>query len=190
MNEEKSGPAPPLELGECRATSFRAKDAVDPETRNRSNTQRQDGVPDAPSRIVLGRKFAFIYIENCPLCGLEHMHGQFDLADPRCDPLQAYAAHDGLRFPHCSAQGIGNQAKRVRGDWRILPKPAPPEFHEPQGGGSYRLVLGPKPACFTPLGIKSKRARNAMARLARSGAPVSIEILQPRRKKLVLNRGD
>jgi hypothetical protein len=147
-------------------------------------------VPDAPSRIVLGRRFAFIYIENCPLCGLEHMHGQFDLADPNRNPLQAYADHGGLRASHCSAQGIGNQAKCVRGDWRILPKPAPPEFHEPQGGGSYRLVLGPKPACFTPLGIKSKRARNAMARLARSGAPVSIEILQPRRKKLVLNRGD
>jgi hypothetical protein len=177
-------------LGEYRATSFRAKDAVDPETRNRSTTRRQYGVPDAPSRIVFGRRFAFIYIENCPLCGLEHMHGQFDLADPRCDPLQAYVAHDGLRFPHCSAQGIGNQAKRVRGDWRILPKPAPPEFHEPQGGGSYRLVPGPKPACFTPLGIKSKRARAAMARLNCRGLPVSTEILQPRRKKLVLNRGD
>ena len=31
---------------------------------------------------------------------------------------------------------------------------------------------------------------NDARRLARSGAPVSIEILQPRRKKLVLNRGD
>ena len=189
MSETK-GPAPPLELGECRATSFRAKDAVDPDIANRSNRQWQDEVPDAPSRIVFGRRFAFIYIENCPLCGLEHMHGQFDLADPRCDPLQAYAAHDGLRFPHCSAQGIGNQAKYVRGNWRILPKPAPPEFHEPQGGGSYRLVPGPKPACFTPLGIKSRRARDAMARLNCRRVPVSTEILQPRRKKLVLNRGD
>jgi hypothetical protein len=189
MNEEKSGPAPPLELGECRATSFRAKDAVDPDIANRSNRQWQDEVPDAPSRIVFGRRFAFIYIENCPLCGLEHMHGQFDLADPRCDPQQAYSARGGHRASHCSAQDVGNYAKCVRGVWRILPKPAPPEYHEPQGG-AYRLVLGPKPACFTPLGIKSKRARAAMARLARSGAPVSTEILQPRRKKLVLNRGD
>jgi hypothetical protein len=145
-------------------------------------------VPDAPSRIVFGRRAAFIYIENCPLCGLEHLHGQFNLEDPHY-PLQAYADHGGHRASHCSAQGVGNQAKRVRGNWRILPKPAPPEYHEPQGG-AYRLVPGPKPACFTPLGFKSKRARDAMARLARSGAPVSIEILQPRRKKLVLNRGD
>jgi hypothetical protein len=177
-------------LGECRAqTSFRAKDAVDPKTRNRSSTQRQDEVPDAVGRIVFGRRYSFIYIEHCPLCGLEHLHGRFSLEDPHY-PLQAYADHGGLRASHCSAQGIGNQAKYVRGNWRILPKPAPPEFHEPQGGGSYRLVPGPKPACFTPLGSKSRRARAAMARLNCRRVPVSTEILQPRRKKLVLNRGD
>jgi hypothetical protein len=146
-------------------------------------------VPDAPSRIIFGRRAAFIYIENCPLCGLEHMHGQFDLADPNCNPLQAYADHGGLRASHCDAQGVGNRAKYIGGQWCVRPKAAPPEWHEPQGG-AYRLVLGPKPACFTPLGLKSKRARAAMASLARRGALVSIQILQPRRRQLVLKRGD
>jgi hypothetical protein len=187
MNE-KEGPAPPLEWDECRAqTSFRT--AANPETDNRTNRQRQDGVPDAFGRIVLGRRFAFIYVENCPLCGLEHLHGQWPLAEAHSRAPAAYAARSGLRASHCEAQGIGNYAKRVHGHWCVLPKPPPLEWHEPQGG-AYRLVPGPKGACFTLLGFKSKRARDAMARLARSRIPVSVQILQPRRKRLVLNRGD
>ena len=117
------------------------------------------------------------------------MHGLFDLTGPRSDPLRAYEAASGLRGSHCFPHGPGRTAKRINGEWRIIPKAAPPEWHEPQGE-SYRLVLGPKPACFTPLGIKSKRVRNAMACLARRGIPVSLEILQPRRRRFVLRRGD
>src|SRR5262245_28737049 len=127
----------------------------------KSNISRQDGaeptVPVAPTRIVFGRRHSFIYIENCPLCGLEHMHGRYELSGPYSDPLQAYQ-DGGLRASHCFAHGVGHMAKRIRGEWCFVPKPAPPEWHAPQGE-SYRLILGPKPACFTPLGIKTRLAR-------------------------------
>ena len=145
-------------------------------------------VPIAHTRIVFGRKWSFIYIEYCPLCGLEHMHGLFSLHGENSDPLQAYSACDGHRVAHCHAHGLGKVTRRVGGEWRIFERTPPPEYHEPQGH-SYRLVLGPRPACFTPRGIKNNDAKLAMVRITRRGIDTSVEILTPRRK-FVLDRGD
>ena len=40
---------------------------------------REGDVPIAQSRIVIGRENSFVYIPFCPLCGLEHLHGQYPL---------------------------------------------------------------------------------------------------------------
>jgi hypothetical protein len=39
----------------------------------------QAAVPLAHSRIVFGPRRSFIYVEFCPLCGLEHVHGSWPL---------------------------------------------------------------------------------------------------------------
>jgi hypothetical protein len=49
-------------------------------------------VPLALTRIVVGRRCSFLYIEYCPLCGLEHMHGRFPLRGQNSDPRQGLKA--------------------------------------------------------------------------------------------------
>jgi hypothetical protein len=120
----------------------------------RAEDQQQDdrdfAIPRAFTRIVIGRRHSFIYVENCPLCGLEHAHGLFEFHGPYSDPLQAYRS-GGYRHAHCNAQGLGRIARNIGGQWFTVERSPPPEYHEPQGY-SYQLVLGPKPACFTPRG--------------------------------------
>jgi hypothetical protein len=67
--------------------------------------------PIAHTRIVIGRRYSSIYIEYCPLCGLEHVHGQFPLRGEHSDPLQAYAAPNGHRGSHCGPHGLGRVAR-------------------------------------------------------------------------------
>ncbi len=143
-------------------------------------------VPIAHSRIAIGREYSFIYIEFCPLCGLEHMHGQYPLHGPYNNPVEAYESCHGHRTSHCDAHGLGQVMRRIGGEWCSVYRDPPPEYHEPKGG-SYRLVMA-YPACFTPRGIRSKAARHLMDALARKGFPTSSEILKPRRK-FVLRRG-
>jgi hypothetical protein len=143
-------------------------------------------VPIAPSRIVIGPKHSFIYIPHCPLCGLEHMHGQYPLDGPFNNPAEAYESCDGHRGSHCVPHGLGRIMRRIAGEWCNVHRDPPPEYHEPRGE-SYRLVMA-YPACLTPRGIKSKAARHLMDALAKRGFPTSLEILKPRRK-FVLRRG-
>jgi hypothetical protein len=143
-------------------------------------------VPIAHSRIVIGPKYSFIYIEYCPLCGLEHMHGQYPLQSTYSDPVEAYEARNGHRGSHCVTHGLGRIVRRIGGESCSVYRDPPPEFHEPEGE-TYRLVMS-YPACFTPSGIRSRAARNLMDALARRGLPTSSEILKPRRK-FVLRRG-
>jgi hypothetical protein len=142
--------------------------------------------PIAHSRIIIGPEYSFIYIPHCPLCGLEHMHGQYQLDGPFNNPAEAYESRDGHRGSHCVPHGLGRIMRRIGGEWCNVHRDAPPEYHEPEGE-SYRLVMS-YPACFTPRGIRSKAARNLMDALARRGFPTSLEILKPRRK-FVLRRG-
>ena len=143
-------------------------------------------VPTAHSRVVIGRKCSFIYIEYCPLCGLEHMHGQYSLHGPYNDPAEAYEACDGHRASHCVPHGLGRIIRWIGGERCNVHRDPPPEYHEPEGE-AYRLVMS-YPACFTPRGIRSKAARHLMDALAKRGFPTSREILKPRRK-FVLRRG-
>src|SRR5260370_14244446 len=140
----------------------------DPNNTEPDGQQQDDpeAVPIAHTRIVFGCKWSFIYIEYCPLCGLEHIHGRYSLRGEYSDPLQAYE-DGGHRAPHCGAHGLGHVVRRIGGESRLVERTPPPEYHEPPQGSSYRLVLGPKPACFTPRGIKNTDARDAMLRLAR-----------------------
>jgi hypothetical protein len=160
----------------------------DSQISNETSEQQDSTVPIAQARIVIGCKCSFAYIEHCPLCGLEHMHGQFPLHGPHSDALQAFHAWDGYRLSHCGAQGLYADVppdRLLRGDYRL--RQPPPEYHRPEGD-SYRIVMA-YPACFTPLGIKNEDARELMIHLAGRGAPTSLEILKPRRS-FVLLRGD
>lgn len=137
-------------------------------------------VPLAFSRPVVGRTHAFIYIEFCPLFG-QFPHGSTQLI------LRAY--ENPSRAAHCRAHGLGRILKQVKGgEWRIVERAPPPEYREPTGH-SYRLVLGPKAACYTPSGARNRVARQVMAELARQGFPTSDEVLRPRRG-FVLKYGD
>jgi hypothetical protein len=138
-------------------------------------------VPVAHTRIVVGHRASFLYIEYCPLCGLEHMHGQFPLRGENSDPRQALKACDGYRCSHCGPHGLGHIVKKRKGGkFGLVKRKPPPEYREPKGY-SYQLVLGLKAACFTPRGSRSKDARSVMAQLARAGIATSNEILRPRR---------
>ena len=153
---------------------------------SKADQERQDAeAPIAHTRIVLGRKAASIYVPYCPLCGLEHTHGLFSYPDG--DPLQAYE-NDGHRPAPCEAKAMGWVVCCIGDEWRIISRPPPPEYRGPQGY-SYRLVLGPERACFTPRGIKNKHALAAMAKLARGGVPWSFQILKPR-TRFILDRVD
>ena len=68
---------------------------------------------------------------------------------------------------------------------RIVGRRPPPEYKEPEGD-SYRLILGPEPACFTRRGIRSADAKAAMAR---TGISTSVQVLIPRRA-FISERGD
>jgi hypothetical protein len=156
-------------------------------TRNTARPAAFEGdVPIAHSRVVVGPKYSFIYIEYCPLCGLEHLHGQYPLQGPYNDPAEAFDACDGHRASHCDAHGLGRITHRIGGERCNGYSDPPPEYHEPRGG-SYRLVMS-APACFTPRGVRIKAAHHLMDALARRGFPTSLEILKPRRK-FVLRRG-
>ena len=147
---------------------------------------RQDDMPVAFARIVLGRLASFIYIDCCPLCGLDHAHGRF-VHGKGGDPVAAFAWHGGVRAAHCFCQGPGRDARTVRDRWRTF-STHPTEWREPEGQ-SYRLVLGLDPACFTPRGVRSAAAHNTMIALAARGVATSLQILRPRRP-FVLWRGD
>jgi hypothetical protein len=90
-------------------------------------------VPIAHSRIVIGHRFSFIYIEYCPLCGLEHMHGQYSLDGPYNDPAEAYESCHGHRASHCDAHGLGRIMRRIGGERCDGYRDPPPEYHEPRG---------------------------------------------------------
>jgi hypothetical protein len=157
----------------------------DPQTTEQTGEPQGDAVPIAQTRIVIGCRHSFIYLPHCPLCGLEHMHGQFPLHGQHSNPLQAFLSCGGHRASHCVCHGLSRIARLIGGEWCTV---FVPEWHEPDGE-SYRLVPGPEPACFTPSGIKSKAAHYAMAALARRGIPTSLEILKPRRP-FVLQQAD
>ena len=105
-----------------------------------ASAPQESGIPIAHSRIVIGRRFSFIYIEYCPLCGLEHMHGQYSLHGPYNDPVEAYESCHGHRASHCDAHGLGRIMRRIGGEWCNVYRDPPPEYHEPEGE-SYRLVM-------------------------------------------------
>src|SRR5262249_5316137 len=134
--------------------------------------ERQDCAPErspiAQTRIVVGLRRYFIFVPRCPFCGMEHAHSLFtfrtldesDLdnnqlgeirsgGDLFSNPLLAYQMHGGLRIARC------------RRNTSCI----------------YRLVPGPLPACFTPLGAKDRNSREAMTRLSDRGVPTSTEIL-------------
>jgi hypothetical protein len=134
-------------------------------------TAHPSGPPIAQTRIVVGLERYFIFVSCCPFCGMEHAHCLFlfrtldecapcsnhlaevNFGAPRGDlfsnPLLAYQMHNGLRIARCR----GNTSR------------------------TYRLVPGPLPACFTPLGAKDRNSREAMTRLSDRGVPTSTEIL-------------
>jgi hypothetical protein len=181
MNTKKLRPAAPGRAHRPR-NSKELEGAFDPEISEEGREPQDSAVPIAHARIVVGRRASFLYIGCCPLCRLEHTHGLF-VHGQGSDPLAAFAWHGGYRVAACFSQGPGRIARRSR---TVVIHPD--EWHEPEGE-LYQLVHGPEPACFTPLGIKSKDARLAMAALARSGAATSVEILRPR-SSFVLWRGD
>jgi hypothetical protein len=140
------------------------------------SSERQDGAcersPIAQTRIVVGLQRYFIFVPRCPFCGTEHAHHLFSFRTlSECavgsninhlaeidwvvsdnlfsDPLLAYHVHAGLRIARC------------RGNTSLI----------------YRVVPGPLPACFTPLGAKDRNSRGAMTRLRDRGVPTSTEIL-------------
>ena len=135
----------------------------DPQFSFETNGPQDSDVPIALTRIVIGRRYSFLYIRNCPLCGMEHMHGQFPVRGGGSDPLDALVACQGHRASHCHCQGPHRVARCTRGEWHTVIV-YPPEWHEPEGD-DYRLVLGPEPACFTTPGNQkqSRASRNACA---------------------------
>jgi hypothetical protein len=145
-------------------------------------------IPNAETRFVVGYRSLFVYIEFCPLCGVEHTHGSRELGCAMRDPLRPYKACNGQRIGHCDGADPGGLiVRQIKGGrYGLVPRPPPPEWHKPTGTG-YRLVLGPKPACFTPRGFRSKQSRAAMARLERRGVLTSDDILRPRRPKFILS---
>lgn len=135
------------------------------------------GFPLAPACLVLGRRWGFIYLKECPLCALEHAHGQVPLY--RAEDLLSFH-RDGRRNGHCGCQGLGRQARFIGGEWRIM--------HRDCVTGSYRLIpVGP--VHFTPKGIREPAAREAMMRLARLSVETSLRTINTR-LKWVLERGD
>ena len=140
----------------------------------------------APAQLVIGRRAAFAYIRECPLCGLDHAHGEQPFS---FHPLTIFKNCDGARCAHCGPHGLGHIAKQVKGGrWTVVERKAPPYYRKPTEG-SYRLVrVGP--AIFTYRGAHSADARAVMADLARRGVPTSSETFKPRRPKLFVGRGD
>jgi hypothetical protein len=171
-------PRPPI-WGVGRAgTSKELSGTFDPQNSEKPD-ERQDSVaPVAQTQIVVGCRASFLYIRSCPLCGLEHVHGFF-VHGNGSDPLAAFASHGDVRESHCHCHGPGRVARFVRGEWRTVVRNLP-EWCEPEGS-SYRLVLGPDPACFTPRAIKDATARRAMAAVARGGITTTHVIWTPRR---------
>lgn len=186
MTPKMSRPAAPGRAHRAE-TSEGLGGAFDPEISDETGELQDSVAPMAQTRIVIGCRHSFIYIPYCSLCGLEHVHHQFPLRGRGSDPLHAFEWHGGIRAAHCFCQGPGRYARFVRGRWRtFFVRPA--EWREPEGQ-SYCLVLGPDPACFTPLGIRSGAAHNAMVALAARGVATSLQILRPRRS-FVVRRGD
>jgi hypothetical protein len=185
MNPE--APRPPTLAGQRARDSKGLGGTFDPQTTEQTGELQDSAVPIAQTRIVIGCRYSFVYVPHCPLCGLEHMHGQFPFHGQHSNPLQAFLSCGGHRASHCFCHGLRRNARSIGGQWCTVIV-YPPEWHEPKGE-SYRLMLGPEPACFTPRGIKSKESRLAMVALARRGIATSLEILRPRRP-FVLWRGD
>jgi hypothetical protein len=103
-------------------------------TKNTPRPAAHEGdVPIAYSRIVIGHRFSFIYIVYCPLCGLEHLHGQYSLYGPYNDPAEAFESCDGHRGSHCGPHGLGRIMRRIGGEWCNEHRDPPPEYHEPKG---------------------------------------------------------
>ena len=150
----------------------------DPQNTEQTHELQDAAVPIAQTRLVFGCKYSFIYIPHCPLCGLEHAHGEFSLNGQGSEAMQAFDWSGGHRASHCFCQGPGRVARLIGGEWCTV-FVYPPEWHEPKGE-SYRLVMS-YPACFTPRGFRSKAARHLMDALAKRGFPTSLEILRPRR---------
>jgi hypothetical protein len=180
-------PRPPTLAGQRAGNSQGLGGTFDPQNTEQAGELQDSAVPIAQTRLVLGCQYSFIYIPHCPLCGLEHAHGQFPLHGQGSDPLRSFDWRHWDSASHCFCQGPGRIARLIGRRWCTV-FVNPPEWHEPDGE-SYRLVLGPEPACFTPHGIKNPDARFAMATLARKGVATSLQILKPRRP-FVLWRGD
>ena len=105
----------------------------DPQISEHAGDPPESDTPIAHSRIVIGHCFSFIYIEYCPLCGLEHIHGQYPLQGPYNDPAEAFDACDGHRASHCDAHGLGRIMHRIGGERCNGYSDPPPEYHEPRG---------------------------------------------------------
>jgi hypothetical protein len=160
-------------------TSKRLAGTFNTQTSEEAERSQDSVAPAAQTQIVVGRRCSFLYVRSCPLCGLEHTHGRFPHGESNDDPMAAIARHGGVRVSHCHYQGPGRVARFVRGEWRTFARNLP-EWCEPDGS-SYRLVLGPEPACFTPRGIRDEAARHVMAVLARRGVATSLATWTPRR---------
>jgi hypothetical protein len=177
MNPKKPRPATPGRARRPR-NSKELGGTFNPEISEEVRGPQDNAVPIARTQIVVGGRGSFLYLRSCPLCGLEHAHGFFAHGQGS-DPLAAFAWHGGLRVSHCDCQGPGRVARFVRGEWRTAIRNLP-EWCEPEES-SYRLVLGPEPACFTPRAIRDAAARHVMAVLARRGVATSLAIWTPRR---------
>jgi hypothetical protein len=170
-------PRPPTLAGQRAADPKGLAGTFDPEIKQEKGEPQDNAVPIAQARIVVGSQSVFLDIAECPLCGLQHVHGL--VAHGQCSDLPAALARQGrVCAAHCHCQGPGRVARRVRGEWRTFARHAA-GWREPRGY-DYRLVLS-EPACFTPRGIRSPAARRAMFALARKGVATSLTIWTPRR---------
>jgi hypothetical protein len=105
MNE-KTSPAP-LDQKRCRAKrTFPSGESSLTNTRS-GNPPQGLSLPIVLTRIVVGARYTFYYVERCPLCDCEHGHGAF-LHHPRMwdrddrrSPLWAYRVGYNYRAAHC-----------------------------------------------------------------------------------------
>jgi hypothetical protein len=91
-------PRPEARAGANRAgTSKGLGGTFDAQFSFETNGPQDSVVPIALTRIVIGRRYSLLYIRNCPLCGMEHMHGQFPVHGEGSDPLDVLVACQGHR---------------------------------------------------------------------------------------------
>jgi hypothetical protein len=168
-------PRPPTLAGQRGGNSKGLGGTFDSQINDETSKSQDSAAPIAEARIVLGSRYAFIEISQCPLCCCQHVHGRSALSE--IDRLLASVIrNDGDRASHCSQ--ACRAGRRGPGGELHTEIAHPPEWREPMGHG-YQLVLS-EPALFTRRGIRTAAAHEAMAALNRQGVPISFGIWVPR----------